>query len=142
MARKFSTTRKGLALGLAVVGIAGLSLASAAQLNLSSTHKVQTGSVKLIADCQTSPITVSFAVPDAQVTLYKPASMTVGPIDPACLGYNYKMTPLGTNGSMMPYGEGNEGGYGYVTSGVITMDFTKKNFDTNNIDGVALTIYK
>ena len=61
-----SLTRKGLAFGLAVVGIGGLSVASAAQLNLTgpAAGTLQAGSVAVVnSDCQRTAIPVSFATP-------------------------------------------------------------------------------
>ncbi|MDQ0372154.1 hypothetical protein [Cellulomonas humilata] len=58
MASKRSTTRKSAAIGLAIVGIAGLSLAAAAQLNASSSTLGATTTV--VAPCQTAPITATY----------------------------------------------------------------------------------
>ncbi|RYV51244.1 hypothetical protein [Pengzhenrongella frigida] len=100
MAKKLSTTRKGLAIGLAVVGIAGLSLASAAQLNLTgpTTGTLQAGVATIVnADCQTSPISVTFAAPVRTGKVYKSESIDITGIDAACSGKNYKLSVL--NGS-------------------------------------------
>src|SRR4051794_9603438 len=61
---KSKKSRKGLAIGLAILGIAGLSLATASQLSLTPSGKFQTGAVTLDADCQgTTAIGVTFPNP-------------------------------------------------------------------------------
>ena len=67
-AKKWNTRRKALAVGLAVLGVAGLSLASAAQLTLNGQDSdlVQAGVDSIDANlCQSSTINVSFTLEGA-----------------------------------------------------------------------------
>lgn len=95
-ARKSSTTRKGLAIGLAVIGIAGLSLASAAQLNLTGAGgTLQAGSHAIVnADCQTADIPVKFAAPTMVAGVYKASQIDLTDIDSLCSGKSYKLSVL------------------------------------------------
>ena len=69
---KKNNRRKVMAVGLAIVGVAGLSLASASQLNLTWSGNFQTGAVTVDASCQpaANAITTSFSTPtfDGAVT--------------------------------------------------------------------------
>ena len=62
---KSTNRRKSIAIALAVLGVAGLSLASAAQLNLSPSNTVQSGTAAVAADCQPTgtPVIVAFDAP-------------------------------------------------------------------------------
>ncbi len=62
---KSSKSRKVLAVGLAVLGVAGLSLASATQLNLNANNAQFQAGVQTVANCQPSGqnITVGFGAP-------------------------------------------------------------------------------
>lgn len=96
---KFST-RKGLAVGLAVLGVAGLSLASASQLQLSSAGTAQTGTVNLDAACQKSgPVTAKYATPTlVSATGYASSAVTLTNIDAACVGKTIRVAWKGTTG--------------------------------------------
>ena len=59
MASKRSTTRKSAAIGLAIVGIAGLSLAAAAQLNAVEQH-ARCHDDRASPPCQTTAITATY----------------------------------------------------------------------------------
>lgn len=84
-------SRRGLALGLAVLGLAGLSLASAAQLDLTDDATFQTGAVALTADCQgATAIPVSFGVPARTGNTYNATTVTFSGIANACAGMRYK----------------------------------------------------
>src|SRR5690625_1937429 len=106
--------RKALAVGLAVLGVAGLSLASAAQLQLNGGAQdlVQAGTTDLTADtCQTSEIDVSFTLAgDLPGTLTVGASFSynegadavlLDAIDAACAGKNIKVALRASPGSLI-----------------------------------------
>ena len=113
MAKKLSTTRKGFAIGLAVVGIAGLSLASAAQLNLTSSTLGASNSV--VASCQPTPgtaITAGFTtafVPGVAATSapnkaalparYDVAKVTLTNVASACNNLNVTVNLLNESGA-------------------------------------------
>ncbi|WP_421732297.1 hypothetical protein [Cellulomonas sp.] len=96
-------SRKGIAVALAVLGVAGLSLASAAQLNLTGTNGklVQSGVTTITAAaCQTSTIVASFSPTGTGgslatgTTFGYPAgtdSVTLTSFDPACVGKHFKV---------------------------------------------------
>ena len=94
---KISLTRKGLAFGLAVVGVGGLSVASAAQLNLTgpAAGTLQAGSVAIVnSDCQSAAIPVSFATPTRVGAAYRSAQIDLTGIAAACSGKSYKLAVL------------------------------------------------
>ena len=145
MAKKSLRTRKGLALGLAVIGIAGLSLASAAQLNLTTSGSIQAGSVLIKADCQTSatPIAVTFAAPTyvagngtTILSKYAPTNVVLSLIDAACAttSSKYKVALVDKDGAQIGADTS-----GTVTTTSITVSLSSVN--ANLIAGVALTIY-
>lgn len=92
--------RKVLAVGLALVGVSGLTVASAAQLDLTgdSTALAQAGTRAVTtASCQTTPVTVSFGSATAAGTLQTGTTFGFDPgadvlvlegIAPACDGLN------------------------------------------------------
>ena len=97
---KSKKSRKGLAIGLAILGVAGLSLASASALNLTGTPQLQAG-VKDVAGCQTSPIAVSFAAPTLVGGAYTSTAVTLTSIDSLCAGSTYKVALLGTGNALL-----------------------------------------
>lgn len=94
---KWSTRRKSLAIGLAVVGVAGLSLASASQLGLNWTPSVfQAGSVTVNSDCQTAghAITGGFTAPTftaGKTTPWTIASAVFSGVDSTCNGKTFEV---------------------------------------------------
>ena len=91
---KSKKSRKGLAVGLAILGVAGLSLASAAQLSLSGTNGkiVQAGVTTITASFSLDGSTAgqlatgtTFGYPSAT------DSVTLTSIDNACIGKHYKV---------------------------------------------------
>lgn len=105
---KKNNRRKALAVGLAVLGVAGLSLASAAQLTLNGqdSNLVQAGVDDINASlCQTSTIDVEFTLAGATAgdlttgsTFGYPAAVdaiVLDKIDTACAGKTIKVA-LGT----------------------------------------------
>lgn len=95
-------TRKTAALALAFVGVAGLSLASAAQLNLGSGN-IGAGTT-VVASCQgETPISVNFEstfVPGVDAE-YKASSINLSSIATACEGLDYKVTLTDSDGSVL-----------------------------------------
>jgi len=139
---KSTNRRKSVAIVLAVLGVAGLSLASAAQLNLTGTASVQSGVVTTLnADCQTAPITVTFSAPVRTGTTYASASVVLTGIDTTvgkCLGKSYKLALL--DGSATPVLIGSEF-TGTIAAGDSTMTKAIPVGQDTNIKTVALTIY-
>ena len=147
----WSTHLKSLAIGLAVVGVAGLSLASASQLGFNWTSSTfQAGTVPTVTtDCQPSgeKITAGYAAPtftSTQSTPWSVQTITFSGIDKLCDTKNfevaYSTTTGPTNWVQLT------GGTGVVTatsstlsSNVITV--TLPAVDVASITGWALTIH-
>lgn len=86
--------RKILAGLLAGLGLLGLSVAAASQLNLGWDGNFQAGAVKVDADCQTSAITVAFDDPEFAADTDIPwdiENVNFDAIDAACNGLNYEV---------------------------------------------------
>lgn len=145
---KSKKVRKVLAVGLAVVGVAGMSLAAASQLSLTNSTKFQAGSTTISADCQgTTPIPVTFGTPALNATtgVYSASTVVFSGVKSTsaeCGGLTYKVavkTPTG---------------WSEVTTGTPTVPTTTPAASTsvltvsipagvvaNDISGVSLTIY-
>lgn len=99
---KTRNPRKTAAVALGIVGVAGLTLASAAQLNL-STGSLGAGTT-VIASCQgEEPIDVGFEstfAPGADAE-YKASNLNLSSIAPACNGQNYKVTLTDDGGAVI-----------------------------------------
>ena len=94
-----SKRRKTAALALAFVGVAGLSIASAAQLNL-GTSSLGAGAT-VVASCQTSgTIGVNFETAFAGAE-YKADTLRLSSIDAKCAGLKYKVTLTDSTGAKM-----------------------------------------
>jgi len=130
---KSSNRRKGAAVALAVLGIAGLSLASAAQLNLTGTSQFQAG-VTDLASCQTTTVNVKFATPTLTSGAYKSASVDLVAIDAACATKTYKLSFLDAAGAPVVAEK-----TGTLAAGTLTVSLTGVNADS--IKTVALTIF-
>ncbi len=156
MSRKWSTRRKSLAIGLAVVGVAGLSLASASQINFdASSTTFQSGSVSVNADCQgAANVTVQYAAPTLSTTATNPWSVqnvSFGAIDPNCAGLTYDVaytTTASTAGNLSGWVEATSGKVPAVVSPATTSSFSINApstaagaVDVNTITGWALTIH-
>ena len=87
MAKK-KNSRKALAVALGIMGVAGLSVASASQLTLSAENEAQVG-VTTFAECQASTITVDYTY-DATSLLLQ--NLTLASIDAACTTANADVT--------------------------------------------------
>lgn len=131
---KSSNRRKTIAIALAVLGIAGLSLASASTLNLSSSATIQSGSVDIAADCQGSAkVPVTFGAPTFTAGVYASPSVNYSGLVTACQGLNYKAAVLvGTTWTELTAST-------VPSSGTITADLGA--IDANSIIKVALSVY-
>ncbi|MCV2395065.1 hypothetical protein OEB99_12170 [Actinotalea sp. M2MS4P-6] len=90
--------RKSAAIALAVLGVAGLSLASASTLDLTG-GTVQAG-VTDLTDCQTSgDITIGFGTPGFAGGSYGVSSVVLQDVDAACAGKAVRVTLLDDAGS-------------------------------------------
>jgi hypothetical protein len=139
---KSSNRRKTIAIALAVLGIAGLSLASAAQLNLTGDTTVQSG-VRALADCQLSTdlITVKFDVPSIVSGGYTSANATLSGIDAACSTYLYKATFLNASGVAVG-GEASGTVATVVAPAKSSITIAVSSAAAPTMTQVALTIYK
>lgn len=96
---KTHKTRKTAALALAFVGVAGLSVASAAQLNLGS-GSLSAGTT-VVASCQAdTPVGVSFDTAFSG-TEYKATNLNLDSIKTACNGLDYKVTLTNAEGTVL-----------------------------------------
>lgn len=140
---KSTNRRKSIAIALAVLGVAGLSLASAAQLNLTPTNTVQSG-LLVVADCQSGPITVTFATPSLTGptgNTYASAKVDLAGINAAaapagCNGKNYKLALLDSSNAILT---GTTEQTGKITAATLSIAIPAGQ--DNNIKTVALTIY-
>jgi hypothetical protein len=99
---KSTNRRKSIAIALAVLGVAGLSLASASQLGLTGTTSVQSGILAVNADCQLiGPITVAFDTPTLVGGRYVPVNVNLTKIDAGCVARTYKVALLKTDGTLI-----------------------------------------
>src|ERR1035437_2898495 len=88
--KKSSKGRKSAAIALAVVGVAGLSLASAAQLTVNSASLG--GGTSVVASCDTDGIGVTYTnVYDATTGVYDTSSMTLTGVSATCNGLKYSV---------------------------------------------------
>ena len=148
---KWSARRKSLAIGLAVVGVAGLSLASASQLGFNWTSSTfQAGTVPTVTtDCQLSAdkITAGYAAPtftSTQSTPWSVQTITFSGIDQACNAKNFEVAYSTTSGStvwvQLPGGTGSVSATSStLSSNVITVPLP--TVDVASITGWALTIH-
>lgn len=83
-----STRRKAAAAGLAVIGIAGLSLAAAAQLNITS-DQLGAGAIA-VGSCDDSGVEVTYTTALASGA-YEVDELTVADIDANCDGQTMKV---------------------------------------------------
>ncbi|QIK84349.1 hypothetical protein [Sanguibacter sp. HDW7] len=107
--------RRAAAIALAIVGVAGLSLASASQLDLVwGSGQLQAGNVAVDAGCQgTAPVTVSYGAPTFTSSTTNPwsgSTVDLTGIEGACGGKHYEIaysvngasswTKLGSTGAV------------------------------------------
>ena len=128
-------SRKGLAIGLAILGVAGLSLASASALNLTGTPQLQAGVIN-VAGCQSSSIAVAFATPTISGGVYQSANVTLTSFDAACTtaSAKFKVAFLDSTGAVVQ-----ETTAASVTTGVATVPLTTAT--AANVSKVAVTVF-
>ena len=135
MSTKQKNRRKAIAVGLAVVGVAGLSLASASQLNLTWAGQYQAGNVTVSGECQASTVAVAFSTPTfaaAQTNPWTVSNVTFTSIDAACAGKKYAVA-YKTTGSWVELTSGT------AATGVLTVA-APTGVDPSSITGFALSI--
>lgn len=135
MSTKSKKSRKGLAIGLAILGVAGLSLASASALNLGGTPQLQAG-VKDVAGCQTSTIAVSFGAPTLVSGVYSSNTVKLASIDPTCANASYKIALLDSAGALLQ-----ESAVGTVPATGGATPVITLSTDASKVAKVAVTIY-
>ena len=132
-----SARRKSAAIALAVVGIAGLSLASAAQLNIASASLG--AGTQLVATCDTNGVTVGFETAYA-AGKYDATSVVINGIADTCAGQNIAITLTDAAGVVV--GQVAKTTLGGVVGGG---DFSFTNavtpYDAALITGVSIVIY-
>jgi hypothetical protein len=103
--KKSSKGRKSAAIALAIVGVAGLSLASAAQLNINDSSLGAGNSI--VTSCQPvgTPITVSYTTGFVAGTLatgtYKTTAVNLGAIAAACGSKTLNLTVVDSTGTVL-----------------------------------------
>ena len=133
---RLNARRRFAAAVLAIVGVAGLGIASAAQLNLSGSP-ISAGST-LIATCQTSgtPITVEFPITWAAPS-YRVSSVKLSNVHTDCNGKKFQLQLLNVGGTAA-LGTEVTAGILSVVGGVATVTVgTQLAYD---VGGVALVI--
>lgn len=95
--------RKSAAVALAVLGVAGLSLAAASQLNFDPTSGVLQAGVKNLTDCQSGNITVKAAAGaySAAVPGFQASTVTLSGISSTCVGKNISVQALGSSNAAL-----------------------------------------
>ena len=136
-----SKRRKTAALALAFVGVAGLSIASAAQLNL-GTGSLGAGTT-VIASCQPTATAIkvgfnnAFTAGTASVPgEYKTTSVVLKDVDVACKDLNYKVTLTNAAGAVI----GTESSGTLTTVGTVTIAVAP-SVSATAVTGVAVVIY-
>jgi hypothetical protein len=127
-----STRRKSAAIALAVVGVAGLSLASAATLSINA-NSLGAGT-DLVASCDTDGVDVGFGTAWDAVGNdgYDATAVDVTSIDAACNGQDIAVT-LTAAGVVVDEVTGT------VAAGAFTSAITA--YDAELIDGVSIVIH-
>ena len=151
MSRTWSTRRKSLAIGLAVVGVAGLSLASASQLGFNWTASTfQAGVVPTVStDCQpsTEKITAAYTAPQwtgGSTSPWAVQSITFTGVDKACDAKNFDVAYSTAAGASTWTQYASASGKVVATSttpGSNTVTVTVPSVDLASITGWALTIH-
>ncbi|SDD29906.1 hypothetical protein SAMN05216410_3140 [Sanguibacter gelidistatuariae] len=130
-----SKRRKTAALALAFVGVAGLSIASAAQLNL-GTGSLGAGTT-VVAGCQPAATPIGVGFENAfSAAEYKTTSVALKAVDAACVGLKYKVTLTDSAGVAI----GTELTGTIAAAGVLTIPVTP-SASARAITGVAVVIY-
>lgn len=130
--------RKIVAGTLVGLGVLGLGMAAATQLNLGWSGNFQAGTVEVESDCQTSAISVTFSDPalnaeGAQDNPWSIDNVQFSGIDGACVGLNYEVAYKSTDSD------------GWTTLATGTADTTitaaLPEGDWQDLSDFALTIY-
>ena len=95
-----STRRKSAAIALAIIGVAGLSLASAAQLNINSASLG--AGTHVVASCDTNGVDVGFANGyNATSKEYDTSAVTLANVDSLCNGLAIDITVANAAGTSL-----------------------------------------
>lgn len=134
MARKKRTTRKSVAIALGIVSIAGLSMASAAQLTITSAD-VSAGT-QVVASCDTDGVTVAYTTAFSAGE-YVVTGVSVTAINTACNGDTLSLTLLDDANF--------DGGSGVLGSGSTTVaagaaSVTGLSIPAEDVLGIAISI--
>lgn len=139
MARRLH--RYAAAAALTVVGLAGLSLASASQLSLNG-RSLQSGTA-VVGDCQppSQPVSVRFTSAFSSGA-YRSTAVTVGNVDAACGGLGYRLQLIDAAGAPID----SNAGAPLDATGIVTLtggafSVTIPSTPTASIARVALVIY-
>lgn len=142
-----NTNRKirAAAVALSIVGVAGLSMAAAAQLNLSFTGSFQAGATTVTADCQTGDVGVAFSVPafDTAATTgapWKISTVTFSGISAPCSGKSFKTAYKTTGGWVEIAGTGAGAGTGTISGTSVSVNIPS-GINQQDITQLALTIH-
>lgn len=130
-----SKRRKTAALALALIGVAGLSIASAAQLNL-GTDSLGAGTT-VVASCQPSTVPIGVRFANAySAGEYRATGVTLTSVDAACVGQNVRITLTDASGAAL----GTELS-GTVTAAGSTTISVSPAVAAKAITGVAVVIF-
>ena len=130
-----SKRRKTAALALAFVGVAGLSIASAAQLNL-GTSSLGAGTT-VVASCQPKETLIKVGFTNSFAAgKYMTTHVVLSEVDGNCKGLNYKVTLTDEFGNTL--GEESAGEIG--GAGTTTIDLAP-TVSAADVTGVAVVIY-
>jgi hypothetical protein len=105
--------RRGVAFTLAAIGLSGLGLAAAAQLNIAWAGSFQAGATVVKADCQTDTITSQLGTPIFNGTKAVPwsiAALTFNGVSAACNGMKYEAAYKTGAGDWLKFGTGTVSG--------------------------------
>jgi hypothetical protein len=122
-----STRRKAAAAGLAVIGIAGLALASAAQLNINSSM-LAAGS-QVVTGCD-DEVEVDYAVTGDEVT-----AVLLSDVAAACDDATFSLTLSSDTGTLVT-----EGGTLELVGDTTTVDLTS-NVKVADVTGIAIVLH-
>lgn len=136
MATKRSITRKGLAVGLAVLGVSGLSLASAASLGGLATGSLG-AEASLVASCDSNGVTVDWGKPEysASMRTYMTSQIILRGVNKDCLEKKFDITVSNGADVEVAWAKGK-----VLAPGAITSDLKVKVPSTELVN-VAVVIY-
>lgn len=127
-----SSRRKSAAIALAVVGVAGLSLASAAQLNVDSSALGAANEV--VAACQDAEIQIGFSNQyDTTLAGYETTAVTLDGVLATCAGQAIQVTVASEDGTALASGSATAA----VGTNTVTLSGT---VDAESIEHVAVVI--